>query len=72
MAIEWSMDEPSVKALLKNESTFINDEFTFLGAELYNRNDIEKHSPYKTIQVPTNMREESAYEPDLIENFDIN
>jgi hypothetical protein len=66
LSIEWDMDEPQVIEMLKNESTHKNHEFEFLGESLYWRNDIDQYTPYQYILTPSDPREESEYEPNLI------
>lgn len=67
LALEWQMTEPELETLLANESTHKNGEFGFLGQALYWRKDIDKYSPYAFIQTPTDPREKSVYEPNLID-----
>ena len=66
LSIEWNIDESQVTEMLKNELTHINHEFDFLGENLYWRNDIDKYTPYQYIRTPSDPREESEYEPNLI------
>ena len=37
-----------------------------LGDDLYNRNDVDSLAPYAAIRGPSDMREASDYEPDLL------
>lgn len=67
LSLEWQISEPEIIALLAAEPTHKNVEFNFLGEELYWRNDIDEYSPYNFVQTPTEPREESEYEPDLID-----
>lgn len=65
IALEWNMNINKVKKLLSNLTTHKHEEFEMLG-DLYNRNEIEQLAPYKSIKPPSNAREKSEYEPDLI------
>lgn len=65
LSLEWQTPINQVKNLLSNISTHTHDEFSFLG-ELYHRKDVEIFSPYKTIRPPSNIREQSEYEPNLL------
>jgi hypothetical protein len=66
LALEWGLDARVVKSKLAGLNTHKNDEFPFLGDALYSRNDVDKFSPYKVINVPDDPRNRSIYEPDLI------
>lgn len=66
LALEWNMSPDSVKNKLKGFPTHTHHEFPFLGT-LYDRKDVDEHSPYSYLRVPESAREYSAYEPDLID-----
>lgn len=66
LALEWNITIQQVQSLLSNISTHIHDEFPFLGT-LYHREDIESFAPFKTIRPPSSIREESLYEPNLLQ-----
>ena len=38
-----------------------------LGDDLYDRNEVDSLAPYATIRGPSDMREASIYEPDLLQ-----
>ena len=65
LAKEWNMEEARIKLLFKNEMAHQHHEFDFL-TNIYFRTNIEKHSPYKFIQVSEDVREPSSYEPNFI------
>jgi hypothetical protein len=65
LAKEWGIPVQQVKEKLKGLPTHTHDEFPYLGT-LYDRNDIDKLSPYSSIRTPNSAREPSEYEPDLI------
>lgn len=72
LAEEWNMPLEQVKQLLASHhlqthrhSAAIDDGI--LGDELYDRNAVDSLAPYATIRGPTDMREASSYEPDLLQ-----
>lgn len=65
LALEWNMGIDKIQKRLKGQSTHKHPEFNFLG-DLYNRNDIDNLASYKSIKPPSDAREQSEYEPDLI------
>jgi hypothetical protein len=72
LAAEWKLPIERVKQLLMSRnlrphphSASIDD--AVLGDELYDRKDVDAIAPYATIRGPTDMREASAYEPDLLQ-----
>ena len=66
LASEWNVSVEEVKKKTLNFKTHQNNEFAFLKGQFYDRSDIEKVSPFKSIRVPESAREKSDYEPDLI------
>jgi hypothetical protein len=72
LAAEWSMPVERVEQLLAARnlkahphSERIDDDV--LGDNLYDRNDVDSLAPYATIRGPSDMREASSYEPDLLQ-----
>jgi hypothetical protein len=72
LAGEWNMPLAQVKQLLASHnlkthphSRAIDDGI--LGDELYDRNEVDSLAPYKTIRGPSDMREASSYEPNLLQ-----
>jgi hypothetical protein len=72
LADEWNMPIDQVKQLLASHhlkthphSADIDDGI--LGDELYDRNDVDSLAPYATIRGPSDMREASSYEPNLLQ-----
>lgn len=65
LAKEWGIPVQQVKEKLKGLPTHTHDEFPYLGT-LYDRNYIDKLSPYSSIRTPNSAREPSEYEPNLI------
>ena len=65
---EWNMPEEKVVALLAASKTHAQQERPILGNRLYDREDIDRFAPYATIRVPSQAREASAYEPQLLES----
>lgn len=72
LASEWNMPLDQVKQLLANHhlkthphSRAIDDGI--LGDELYDRNEVDPLAPYATIRGPSDMREASSYEPNLLQ-----
>jgi len=66
VAREWNMPVERVREALVGLRTHANEEFPFLGDELYERADVDTLAPYGVIAVPSDPREPSAYEPDLL------
>lgn len=64
LAQEWKMPKEKLKKLLKNYRTHVYPEFPFLG-NLYYRDSIQKISSYKPSELPSSIRNASAYEPDF-------
>jgi hypothetical protein len=72
LAVEWNMPLERVKQLLVSRnlkthphSERIDDDI--LGDDLYDRNDVDSLAPYATIRGPSDMREPSSYEPNLLQ-----
>jgi hypothetical protein len=63
---EWKIPEDKVRALLTGSKTHAQHERVILGDRLYDRDDIDQFAPYKTIRVPSQVREAGGYEPDLV------
>jgi hypothetical protein len=66
LAQEWNIEADDVSALLESLSTHAQSEHEFLGNRLYERHLVDQYAPYATIAVPTDPREASIYEPDLL------
>jgi hypothetical protein len=72
LAAEWKMPIERVEQLLAGRqlkthphSERIDDDV--LGDNLYDRNDVDPLAPYATIRGPSDMREASSYEPNLLQ-----
>ena len=72
LAAEWNMPLERVKQLLASRnlkshphSERIDDGI--LGDNLYDRNEVDSLAPYATIRGPSDMRESSSYEPNLLQ-----
>lgn len=72
LADEWNMPLERVQQLLASRnlkthphSELIDDDV--LGDNLYDRNDVDSLAPYATIRGPSDMREASSYEPNLLQ-----
>jgi hypothetical protein len=72
LAAEWNMPVERVEQLLAGRnlkthphSERIDDDV--LGDNLYDRNDVDSLAPYATIRGPSDMREASNYEPNLLQ-----
>ncbi len=63
---EWGLSLAEVEKKLANLPTHAHHEFSFLGEKLYNRNDVDHLAPFNNIEIPTDPRNSSAYEPDFI------
>jgi len=66
LAREWSVPVARVQEALSRLPTHAHDEFDFLGQRLYRRRDVDALAPYGVLEPPTDPREPSAYEPDLL------
>lgn len=66
VAHEWNMPIEQVREALAGLPTHTHHEFAFLGEQLYRRRDVDALSPYGVLEPPTDPREPSAYEPDLL------
>jgi hypothetical protein len=72
LASEWNIPLDRVQQLLasRNLRTHPHTEAfdnEFLGDELYDRNEVDSLAPYATIRGPSDMREASSYEPNLLQ-----
>jgi hypothetical protein len=72
LAAEWNMPLERVKQLLasRNLKTHPHSERIddgILGDDLYDRNEVDPLAPYAAIRGPSDMREPSSYEPNLLE-----
>ncbi len=72
LAAEWNMSVDRVEQLLASRnlkthphSERIDDDV--LGDQLYDRNDVDSLAPYASVRGPSDMREASSYEPDLLQ-----
>jgi hypothetical protein len=72
LAAEWNMPVDRVEQLLASRnlkahshSERIDDDV--LGDNLYDRNEVDSLAPYPTIRGPSDMREASIYEPNLLQ-----
>jgi hypothetical protein len=72
LAAEWNMPLDRVEQLLASRnlkthphSERIDDDV--LGDNLYDRNEVDSLAPYATIRGPSDMREASSYEPNLLQ-----
>lgn len=63
---EWGIPEEKIKDLLSSLITHKHHEFPFLGV-LYDRKEVEKLAPYKSLEVSTSIRERSEIEVNYIE-----
>ncbi len=66
LALEWGISVDEVKTRLNGKTISSNDEYPFLGSELYARSEIEQLGPYVVIRVPDEARNHSEYEPEII------
>lgn len=72
LAAEWNWPVERVKQLLarRNLKTHPHSELiddAVLGDELYDRNAVDALAPYAAIRGPSDMREASGYEPNLLQ-----
>jgi hypothetical protein len=72
LATEWNLPLDRVEQLLASRnlkthphSERIDDDV--LGDNLYDRNDVDSLAPYATIRGPSDMREASSFEPNLLQ-----
>jgi len=66
VAHEWNLPVAQVREALAGLPTHTHHEFAFLGEQLYRRRDVDALTPYGVLEPPTDPREPSAYEPDLL------
>lgn len=62
LSLEWNMSISEVQNLLTSLPTHDYPEFTFLGNNLYDRNEIESFAPFQGLTVSTSVRETSQTE----------
>ena len=72
LAAEWNIPLDRVQQLLASHhlkthphNEGVDDDI--LGDELYDRKDVDSLAPYATIRGPSDMREASSYEPNLLQ-----
>jgi hypothetical protein len=66
VAREWNVSVDRAREALSGLPTHAHHEFDFLGPQLYRRSDVDARMPYGVLEPPTDPREPSAYEPDLL------
>lgn len=66
LALEWELSVDSVQVLLTNVTPHKQKEFSILGDKVYYRHEIDSMAPYEHLQVPTDAREPSLFEPDYL------
>ena len=66
LALEWGLSVSEVKSRLVGKTITSNNEFPFLGSELYVRSEIDDLAPFDVIRVPDDPRNHSDYEPEII------
>jgi hypothetical protein len=62
IAAEWEMTTEKVKAIIAHLPTHKHEEFAFFG-DCYERKDIDALAPYRSVKVPSSVREPSDDEP---------
>jgi hypothetical protein len=71
LAREWQLPFEQVRAHLRGRPTHVHHEHSFLGDKLYRREDVDVLAPFRVLQVPSDVREASAYEPDFVHDRDL-
>ena len=66
VAREWGVPLARVRETLSSLPTHRKKELDSLGAKLYRRTDVDPLAPYGVLEPPTDPREPSEYEPDLL------
>jgi hypothetical protein len=66
VAREWSVPVARVQETLSRVPTHAREELDYPGQRLYRRSEVDPLAPYGVLQPPTDPREPSAYEPDLL------
>jgi hypothetical protein len=66
LAIEWNIPEVDVLKRLGKMKTHRQEEFKFLGENVYDRKRVEKKSPYVSVRVADSVRDEVKKEIDLL------
>jgi hypothetical protein len=72
LAQEWDRPLDEVKKLLASRNLHTHPHSQdrddgILGDELYNRDEVDALAPYATIRGPSDMRESSSFEPNLLQ-----
>jgi hypothetical protein len=67
LAMEWKVPIDQAARLVKDKPTHAQAEMEMLGKFLYRRQDVDALAPYQVIKVPSDPREPSDYEPDLLQ-----
>ncbi len=65
LSLEWSIPKEKVTDKLKGFVTHRHHEFDYLG-NLYKREDVDKIAPWKTLEVPSDIRNKSPNELNLL------
>ncbi|MDX1440486.1 MAG: hypothetical protein R3284_11345 [Rubricoccaceae bacterium] len=66
VSVEWNVSVERAREILEGLPTHAHDEFPVLGAELYQRSNVDPLAPYEVIEVPKDPRESSVNEPNLL------
>jgi hypothetical protein len=66
VAREWGIPLTRAQETLSRLPTHAPQEFDLLGQQLYRRGDVDPLAPYHALEPPTDAREPSEYEPDLL------
>lgn len=72
LAVEWNMPVDAVKQLLRARNLKPHPHSAeaddgILGDQLYDRTEVDALAPYTSVRGPTDFREASSYEPDLLQ-----
>jgi hypothetical protein len=63
LAAEWGVSVERAAELLRGKPTHAQAEFSWLGAELYRRQDVDALAPYAVFAAPISVRETSGTPP---------
>lgn len=66
VAREWGVPVAAALEALAGLPTHAQEEFKSFAPRLYRRSDVDALAPYGVIEPPTDPREPSSYEPDLL------
>lgn len=66
IAREWNVPIDEARERLAGLPAHANEEHDYLGKRLYRRSDVDALVPYGVLEPPTDPREPSAHEPDLL------